>query len=294
MRRCKLPRFILATFVAMGLMISAAGARAQGGDTQDLAKDSQNPVSDLISVPLENNFTFNNGPEDAFAYILNIKPVIPMGISKNWNLINRIILPVIYQEDFVSGEGSTFGGTFVSPGVSREDSGAGEGSIFGLGDITYQGFLSPKKPGKFIWGVGPIAVVPTGMDRLSSDQWSLGANAVGLTMPGPWVLGAIVSNIWSVAGYGDAPDVNLFTLQPFVNYNLNHGWYLTTAPIITANWEADDDNTWTVPVGGGAGRVFKMGNMPVNAKLSLYNSVVRPENASDWTIEAQINLLFPK
>ena len=113
-------------------------------------------------------------------------------------------------------------------------------------------------------------------------------------MPGKWVLGALVQNIWSFAGPSGDPDVNKFTFQYFVNYNLDDGWYLTTSPTITANWEADDDNTWTVPFGGGVGRVFNIGKRPVNMKLSATYNVERPEFASDWTIEAQINLLFPK
>jgi hypothetical protein len=114
----------------------------------DLAKASQNPVAKLISVPFENNATFNNGPEDVFVNILNIKPVVPMGLTKNWNLINRAIVPTIYQEDSPTDQ-------------------PGEGSLFGLGDIVYQGFLSPTKPGKFIWGLGPQLNIPTGMERLT-------------------------------------------------------------------------------------------------------------------------------
>jgi len=171
---------------------------------------------------------------------------------------------------------------------------APEGSVFGLGDITYQSFFSPKKAGKFIWGVGPMLVMLTGMDRLSSNQWSLGANAVGLTMPGHWVVGALVSNMWSIGGYDDAPDVNFFTAQYFVNYNMKNGWYLSSAPVITANWEADSDNTWTVPFGGGFGRVFSIGKQPVNMALKTYYSAVRPDNASDWNLQATVNFLFPK
>ena len=238
----------------------------------DLAKESQNPVSSMISVPLESNFSFNNGPEDAFEYVLNVKPVVPTSVSENWNLINRVILPVVYQEGFV----------------------AGDDNIFGLGDITYQTFFSPKAPGKFIWGVGPMLVVPTGMDRLSSDQWSVGANVVGLMMPGRWVFGVLASKVWSVYGYDNAPDVNFFSLQYFANYNLDSGWYLTTAPIITANWEADNGNIWTVPVGLGVGKVYKIGDRPVNSKISVNYNVERPDQASDWAIELQINLLFPQ
>ena len=248
-------------------------ARTEDKATQDLAKESQNPISTLISVPFENNTTFNNGTEDAIVNILNIKPVVPLSIGENWNLINRLIVPVIYQEERFPGEGD----------------------VFGLGDFTYQGFFSPKKAGKLTWGLGPQLQLPTGMDRLTSNQWALGPAAVGLMMPGPWVVGLLVSNVWNIGGgYEDAQDVNFFTAQYFINYNMKGGWYLTTAPIITANWEADSANTWTVPFGGGLGRVFTIGKQPVNLKVAGYYSVERPDNASDWNLQAQLTFLFPK
>jgi len=269
MNKLRITTLFIAMLFMLGIMASANTARA----SEDLAKQSQNPVSSLISVPFENNLNFNAGPEDKTDYILNIKPVIPMSFSKNWNLINRVIAPVMSQ-----GE--------RSPALGR---------IFGLGDITYQGFFSPAKPGKIVWGVGPQLGMPTGMDRLTSNQWTLGPAVVVLAMPGHWVVGTLVSNFWSIGdGYDDAPDVNVFSAQYFINYNMKGGWYLTSTPIITANWEADDDNTWTVPFGGGVGRVFKMGKQHINAKLAGYYNVEKPDNASDWTLQAQITLMFPK
>jgi hypothetical protein len=71
--------------------------------------------------------------------------------------------------------------------------------------------------------------------------------------------------------------VNLLTVQPFVNYNFGEGWYVTTAPIITTNWLADSVQELTLPVGGGAGKVFRLGKLPENAQLSTYYNVVRPD-----------------
>jgi hypothetical protein len=249
-------------------------AEEQGsGEMKSLAKASQNPVADLISLPFENNLTFNNGSEDALAYILNIKPVIPTKFTENWNLINRMIIPAIYQ-----------GERFPE-----------EGDIFGLGDIMYQGFISPANAGKLVWGIGPQLQIPTGMDRLSTNQWALGPSVIALTMPGNWVMGLLASNMWNIGGgYNDPPKVNFFSTQYFINYNMKGGWYLSTSPTITANWEADDDNTWTVPFGGGIGRVFKMGKRPVNMKLVGYYNVEKPEYASDWSIQMQMTFLYPK
>jgi len=245
---------------------------AAADDQEDLAKESQNPIGNIISLPFENNFAFGVGPEDAFVYSLNLKPVYPMTFGKV-NLINRFILPVIYQEERFEGEGSEFG----------------------LGDLTYQAFFSPAKPGKIIWGVGPAFIFPTNTDdRLGVDKWSAGPAAVALAKPGHWLFGALVQNVWSYAGDNDASDVRFFSLQYFINYNFENGWYLSSTPTITADWEADSDDRWTVPFGGGVGRLVKFGSQPVDLKLQGFYNVEKPKNANDWSLQFQVKLLFPK
>jgi hypothetical protein len=107
------------------------------------------------------------------------------------------------------------------------------------------------------------------------------------------VTGALVSNVWSFAGKSDRSDVSLLTIQPFFNYNFDDGWYVTTSPIITANW-LETGEKWTLPIGGGFGRVFKIGNQPVNMQIQGFWNVVKPEGAADWTLRTQMTLLFPK
>lgn len=236
-------------------------------ETAALARASQNPVADLISLPFQNNTDFGIGPDDATKNTLNIQPVVPFGLTEDWNVITRTIVPVVNQP---------------VPGESDE---------FGLGDTTFSAFFSPRDSGGIIWGVGPIALIPTSTDdALGAGEWGGGASAVGLWMSGPWVAGGIVSNIWSF----ESSAVNLFTVQPFVNYNLDAGWYLTTAPIITSNWEADSDDRWLVPLGGGAGRVFHVGTQPVNFNVQYYSYVESPAGGPDWQLRVQLQLLFPK
>lgn len=252
-----------------------AEGESAGGDaasTQaDLARQSQNPIANLISVPFQNNTNFGVGQFDRTSNVLNIQPVIPTSINENWVLINRTIIPLAYQPE-------------LAPGV---------GNVFGLGDIVYQGFFSPKDSGSFTWGVGPAVVLPTATDEvLGSGKWSIGPAAVGLVTRGPIVAGALVNNVWSIAGDGNRDDVSLLTFQPFFNYNFDGGWYATTSPIINANWLAPGEK-WTVPIGGGFGRVFPIGTQPVNMSLQGYWNAIRPEGAADWTLRAQVTLLFP-
>jgi len=263
----------LVAILCFFFMIAASTVYAQESTGSDLAKQAQNPVANLISLPFQNNTNFGIGPDDDTQNILNIQPVWPITLNDNWNLITRTILPVVSQPDILTG---------------------GEGSTTGLGDTTFTAFLSPKDSGKLTWGVGPVFLFPTATDDvLGSDKWGAGASAVLLTMPGKWVIGSLFSNVWSFAGSGDQ-DVNLFTWQYFINYNLPDKWYLTSAPIITANWEADSDNRWTVPFGGGIGKIFNIGKQPINGQIGAYYNVETPEFGPDWQLRLQFQFLFPK
>ena len=212
--------------VALLALTSAAFAQ----DQADLAKAAQNPVAAMISLPFQNNTLFGVGPDDDVANVLNIQPVIPFTVG-DWNIINRTIAPLIYLPD-------------VTSGLPELPEGVNGGSTFGLGDINTSFYFSPAKPGPIIWGIGPSLTVPSATDEnIGSEKWSAGPAAVALAQPGPWVIGSLVRQLWSFAGDSDRQDVSQLLIQPFVNYNMADGWYLSSSPIITANWEADSDDT---------------------------------------------------
>lgn len=253
---------------------------AQKPDTKasagDLAKATQNPVASLISVPLQNFTDFNIGPFGRNRNtVLQFQPVIPIQLSENWNLITRTIGALVYQPDIT---------------MSRQ-------GTFGLNDINPSFFLSPANPGKLIWGAGPTFLIPTATDNvLGTGKFSIGPSVVALVQPGKWTLGVLVSNLFSVAGPSNRSDVNSFTLQYFINYNLKKGYYLTSAPINSANWNAPSGNVWLVPVGGGIGRIMRLGFQPVNVSVQAYGNVKRPDTfpAPTWQLKFQIAFLYPK
>lgn len=275
-------RQILCSILACALLACAIPALAQESDSSGasaaaLARQAQNPVADMISVPFQLNWNFDTGPLDKGQQILNIQPVLPFTLNKDWNLVTRTIVPLISQPAFTTSQ-------------DREN---------GLGDINFTAFLSPKKPGAsgWIWGVGPALIMNTASDdRLGQGAWSLGPSAVFLKMPGNWVVGGLVSNVWSISEDEGRPDVNQLLFQPFINYNFpkHPGRYLTFSPIITSNWEADSGNKWTVPLGLGIGQIMKLGKQHVNFQLASFYNVVRPDDASTWQIRFQAVLLFPK
>lgn len=238
---------------------------------QGLAQAAQNPVGDLISLPVQNNMSFGVGPDNRVQNVANIQPVYPIALSDDWNLITRTILPVISQP---------------APGRDRTN---------GIGDLNFTGFFSPRKPGKWIWGIGPALVFPTASDDvLGTEKWSAGPSIVVLTMPGSWVVGGLVSQVWSYGGDSDRENVSSFLLQPFINYNFPNGWYFTSAPIITANWEADSGDRWTVPIGGGFGKIIRIGKVPFNINSQVFYNVEKPAGGADWQWRFQIQAMFPK
>jgi hypothetical protein len=239
----------------------------------DLAKKTQNPIADMTSLPFQYNTFFETGPKAKTQNVLLIQPVVPLKLNKDWNFIARPIIPLLEQPPLIDGQNRNHG----------------------LGNIQFQGFFSPKdKVGDWIVGFGPYLEFPTNSgpdNRFGSDNWSAGPAFVALKMKGPWVYGSLVSQLWSY--HGNDPEVNVTTIQPFVNYNLKDGWYLSSAPVITANWsEGDSDNQWTIPIGGGIGKIFRIGKQPVNASVRAYHNLQSPRSGSDWQLQFQIQFLF--
>jgi hypothetical protein len=271
-------------------MTIAFAANASAGEDTELAKASQNPLASVISLPFENNYYTDTGPTEKVVNSLLLKPVVPMPIGDSLNLISRAVIPITYIEGqdtaSVGSPDTDLGPIQVFPGTDDD---------FGLGNISYTAFFSPAEPGKLIWGVGPMVELPTNTDdALGSDTWSAGGSVVLLTMPGNWVVGLLASNIWDVASSGDQPDINRFNFQPIVNYNLQKGWYLSSTPVLTANWEAESGEKWSIPVGGGVGRLMRFGDQPVDFKFAAYKYSEAPEFGPNWDIQLTVKFLFPK
>jgi hypothetical protein len=257
-----------------GNQMATEQTAAATASTDALRKEVQNPVASLISVPVQNNSNFGIGSDARTQNVLNVQPVIPIRLTENWNLISRIITPVVYQPTTNQP---------VNQGAN------------GFGDMNPSFFLSPVGSHSIIWGAGPALVLPTATNRvLGQGKWSAGPSLVVLSQPGKWTLGALVNNVWSFAGQSKRPDVNQMLFQYFVNYNLPKGYYVTWQPTLTANWEATSGSRWIVPVGGGLGRIMKLGFQPVNLSVQFYGNVVHPAGVSPWGMRLQIAFLFPK
>lgn len=246
-----------------------------------IIKASQNPVGNIAVIPFQFNNNYALGPYARYQFSLNVQPVVPLMLSKDWTLIARTILPVVYNPSNL-------------PPQSCPPSGAC-GGTFGISDVQEQLFFAPKtKPGEFIWGAGPIFQFPTATPQvLGTGQWSVGPAVVGLVMPGPWVMGVLATQLWSVTGRAGAPSVSSGLFQPFVNYNVKGGWAITTAPIITVNYNAPGNQKWSIPLGGGGSKTFKLGDQPMQVAIFYYTYVERPITTPQTNLRVVWSLLFP-
>lgn len=233
------------------------------------AKDAaENPVAAAISLPFQNNAYYDVGPYRRAENVLLIQPVVPVRISQNWMVITRTILPIT-----------------VVPRLS-----ASAGVDYGIGNIEPQFYLSPVHTGKFVWGAGPQLWLPTATDnKLGINKWGGGPATVGLFRTGPWLAGTLIGN--QFAGVNHVHE-NEMTINYFVFYNLKHGWYLASTPLVTADWTASRSRRWTVPVGGGTGKLFKIGSQPINARAEFFNDVRTTTGGPNWQMQAQLQFLF--
>lgn len=248
------------------------GDSAAAESATDLAKQIQNPVGDLISLPLQYNVNFGYGPHQGTQHVLNLQPVIPFHVNDDWNLITRTILPVVWN-----------------PGSSIPT------VPVGTAPISFTAFLSPSHDvNGWLWGVGPVVQLPTiSSATLGSSVWGSGPSTVIVYSGGPWVAGALLNNVWSLGGT-PGPSGNSysnFLANPFVAYNFDEGWYLSSAPNITANWQVSGTK-WTVPIGGGGGRIFLIGALPVDLSVSAYYNAIRPTSGANSQLSTQLTFVF--
>lgn len=261
----------------MGAAILLPSAFAYGQENaseQELAKQLSNPISSLISVPIQLNYDDNIGSADTGDRLtLNLQPVIPLKLNDDWNLISRTILPLVHQSDIAPGSGSQTGS----------------------GDIVQSLFFSPAAAtaGGWIWGAGPALLVPTGSDDLlTADKWAAGPTGVALKQQGPWTYGALANHLWSFAGDSSRQDLSNTFLQPFVSYNTPSAVTYTVNTESTYNWKTND---WTIPVYFGVGKVGKIGNQLVQYSGGVRYYLESPTSGPEGlALRLNFVLLFPK
>ena len=257
--------------VTATIIVTATPCFAQTSENKEKALlDAENPIATRISVPFQSNTYFGSGPLEKTGNVVIIQPIVPTKLTRDWYLITRWVTRVVYV-----------------PRASSD-----HGSAFGLGNLQPEFYFSPAHTGKVIWGVGPKLYLPTATsDELGINRMGGGLAAAALATNGPWIIGIIAHNVWAGSGQ---ERVDQMTLSPFVYFNVKDGWYFVSSPVITSNWAATSSDRWTVPLGGGIGRLFKIDKQPVNARIQGLHNVARPDFGPSWQLQVQVQFLFSK
>ena len=253
------------------LIFLAKGVIAQE-EAAELAKKLANPISSLISVPFQNNTDYGIGDLKGTRNTMNIQPVVPMSLSKDITLITRIIMPVITQYNIT--------------GVGEKQN--------GFSDFVLSGFLSPSVSNNgFTWGAGPVFLLPVGSNEfLTGDKFGVGPTVVALKQTNGFTFGALVNQIWSVAGTDSKPDVNQLYMQLFFTYNWKTGAGLNLSVEDTENWQTNTSTFFLTPMISG---VTSLGKQKVQLAVGPRINVAAPPGASsDWGWRAIATFLFPK
>jgi len=262
-RRIDLARFL---FIVM-LILTQSVALAADSD-EELAKKTQNPIANLISLPLQSDWNYDSGPNnDKTSYTLNVQPVWPFSVSEDYLLITRTIMPVKSIE-FPENE-------------------------TGIGDILQSFFLSPKEQvGGWIVGAGPVLNYPSASDDLlGSGKWGAGPTAVILRQNQGWTYGLLTNHVWSFAGDSDRSEVNATFLEPFLSFTTRTYTSLGVNTEASYDWRAEQ---WTVPVNFMLQQMLKIGAQPLSLQLGYRYYAEKPDYGPDWGLRFQLTFLFPK
>ena len=260
--------------VVLTSAVVAFGTTIHADEGEDLAKQLANPISSLISLPIQANYDENIGlGEEGSVWRINVQPVLPFSMNDDWNIISRTILPLVDQDDVPSA------------GMSES----------GLGDTVQSIFFSPKEPGfrDWIWGIGPVIYLPTATDEaLGAERWGIGPTAVALRQLGPWTYGALVNHIADIGGEDERTDLNATFLQPFVSYVTQTKTTVALNLESTYDWESEE---WLVPVNLMVNQMAKFGPQIMQLGVGARYWADSPDGAADeWGFRLQATFLYPK
>ena len=265
------PVWAYSVLAAASLAAAPVGAQPS---SEELAKKLSNPVAALISVPIQVNYDDEIGKAElGKKWTINVQPVIPIEIDTHWNVISRTIVPLVSQTDIFAGSG-------------RQS---------GLGDVVQSLFFSPKAPtaGGWIWGAGPVFLLPTGTDDLlSGGKWGAGPTAVVLRQKDGWTFGALGNHIWSFAGDSARGAISATFVQPFLSYTTKTATTYGLNTESTYDWKS---SRWTVPLNASVSQVLRVGDQLISVAGGLRYWAQAPDSApSGWGARVVVTLLFPK
>ena len=255
--------------IALACLVVAQTAHAQEGDfLHDLAKQRANPLSGIRQITLSEQPNVGLPNDERVQNLAQLTVTWPIPLGPQWNVVTYSIFSSVSQADT-------------------------EGRVGGLGDTMVTAVVTPTETGALFWGLGSVVQIPTATDSaLGSNRWAAGPALALFVQPGPWTAGVLVENVWSTREAG-AQNVDAFSVLYNVTWNGPHGWFLESNTTLTSDWTSDPRARWTVPVGGGFGKVFTVGRWSLSASAELFYNAIRPADAARWSPSVSLQLLFP-
>jgi len=254
--------------------VSEPSEDSDGTDAAGMAQKLANPLAAMISLPMQLNYDQDFGEHDTGdRFLMNVQPVIPISISKDWNMISRTIVPLVTQDELAVGTGRQTG----------------------LGDTSESLWFSPVKPTSngLIWGVGPVILIPTATDDLlGGGKWGLGPTVVGLKQIGPWTVGGLANHIWSFAGSDNRNDINSSYIQPFLTYNTPAAVTYALNVEASYDWESEQ---WAIPVNLMVSKLKRFDKQLVSFQGGIRYWIESTDTGPEGLgLRFAVTLLFPK
>jgi hypothetical protein len=251
------------------LLVSGTVHAQQSSSLENLAKLRANPLSGIRQVTVSEQPNVGLPKNGSVQNLAQLTATWPIPLGPDWNVVTYSIVSGISQPD------------------------ADGGRVGGLGDTMLTAAVTPSETGALIWGVGPVLQIPTATDpALGRNRWGVGPAVALFVQPGAWTAGALVENVWSSPKSG-AGKIDAFSILYDVTWNGPQGWFVESNTTITSDWTADPGQRWTVPVGGGFGKVFTVGTRSLSASIELFYNAVRPSDGAQWSPSFSLQLLFP-
>jgi hypothetical protein len=253
--------------------MTALAPVARADELFDLAKKVANPLADLATAPVLYNWDGRFGDDrEGTSNYARFQPVLPLHVDRDWNLITRLFMPVVEQNDASPGSGTDVGLTGV--------------------DLSF--FASPRAPVApgLTMGFGPVVGFPASNSALGSQKWGLGPTAAIVWQPpGPWTIGFLTRHIWSVGGSATEVDINETYLQPFISYTTPDAW---TIGLNTESFYYWTDNEAAVPINLTVTKLIRLGGAAFSFGPGVRYWVEDPDTAAHgWGFRFEATLVFP-
>ena len=244
-------------------------------DSVEIAKKLANPIANMISVPLQYQFSRGVGlNQGGSEQTLLFQPVAPFNLGGGDTFIVRPIVAGVRETSVQYAPGHSFSG-------------------YGIASVTVESFYAPNTNSSWIWGIGPYAQSPSGNSgKFGSQQTGAGVTAIVLNRDGPWTYGVLGYQSWSLGGNPAFGTQNNLYGQPFVAYTNKDAWTYTVNMEAQYNYDSRRTNN---PLYAGVSKLFVIDGVPFSFGAGpMYYVSNTPGGPSGWGARATATLVVLK